>query len=496
MKTKVAVIGSGFAGLVAAAEMARTGSEVILLEKNDSPGGRCRQFKVDGFTFDMGPSWYWMPEVFEQTFNNFGYKTSDFFELKRLDPSYSVFFKENRFDVPADPEVLKRKFEELEKGSGEKLQKFLDEASYKYKVGMEEFVWKPSHGLSEFMDLRIFSSLFKLDMLTSLSSVVRKQFKHPYIREILEFPVLFLGATPWKIPALYSLMNHADLSLGTWYPMGGMYEVIKALLKINEDLGVKILLNSAVTSVETDQKYIKKLNTTSGTYEVDFVINSADYHHFEQQVLNKEDRTYDKNYWDSRTMAPSSLLFYLGLNKKLENLPHHSLFFDEDFKQHAIEIYEKPDWPERPLFYLCAPSTTDPSVAPEEGDNLFLLMPLAPGLTDDPAMHEHYFQIMMDRAEERLGQKIRDKIVYKRSFCLDDFQKDYNAYKGNAYGLANTLMQTAFLKPKMKNKRIKNLLNCGQLTVPGPGMPPSLISGRLVAMEANKILSEHQMKPL
>ena len=489
MKRKVAVIGSGFSGLVAAADMAKSGHEVILLEKNESPGGRSRKFEVDGFTFDMGPSWYWMPEVFEQTFNHFGYKTSDFYELKRLDPSYSVFFKERKFDVPADPEELKRKFEELEPGSGEKLQKFLDEAAYKYKVGMEEFVWKPSHGLSEFMDMRIVSSLFKLDMLTSLSSVVRKQFKHPYIREILEFPVLFLGATPWKIPALYSLMNHADLSLGTWYPMGGMHEVIKGLVKINEDLGVKIVYNSAVTSVITKNKHITSLNTNSGEYEVDFVINSADYHHFEQQVLDMKDRAYNEKYWDNRTIAPSSLLFYLGLNEKLGDIPHHSLFFDEDFKQHAIEIYEKPGWPERPLFYLCAPSVTDPSVAPENCENIFLLMPLAPGLKDDQAMHDHYFDIMLDRAESRLGKKVRDKIVYKRSFCLDDFQKDYNAYKGNAYGLANTLMQTAFLKPKMKNKKIKNLLNCGQLTVPGPGMPPSLISGRLVAMEANKILS-------
>ena len=490
MKKKVAIIGSGFAGLVAAAEMAKSGYEVIVLEKNSCPGGRSRQFKTDGFTFDMGPSWYWMPEVFEQTFNHFGFQTSDFYDLKRLDPSYSVFFKDNRFDVPANPEELKAKFELLEKGSGEKLQKFLDEAAYKYKVGMEEFVWKPSHSLSEFMDLRIVSSLFKLEMLQSLSSVVRKQFKHPHIREILEFPVLFLGATPWKIPALYSLMNHADLCLGTWYPMGGMFEVINALVKINESFGVDIRLNSALKSVEIKDKMITKLFTENDEITADFVINAADYHHFEQNILSPEYRSYDENYWESRTMAPSSLLFYLGINKRLNGIPHHSLFFDEDFTKHAIEIYEKPDWPERPLFYLCAPSVTDPSVAPPNCENIFLLMPLAPGLKDDPAMHDHYFKIMIDRAEKRFGQSIEENIIFKRSFCLDDFTNDYNAFKGNAYGLANTLMQTAFLKPKMKNKKVCNLLNCGQLTVPGPGMPPSLISGRLAAMEAVKILTK------
>lgn len=488
MKSKVIVIGSGFSGLVAAASLAQKGFSVKLLEKNSSIGGRSRQFHDSGFTFDMGPSWYWMPEVFENTFSYFGHKASDFYELQRLDPSYVVKFEDGQFDVPADLNELKKKFDIIEKGSGEVLQKFLDEAAYKYKVGMEEFVWKPSHSVGEFIDPRIFSSVFKLDMLQSLSSVVRKKFKDSRIRRILEFPVLFLGATPWKIPAMYSLMNHADLSLGTWYPKGGMFEIVKALEKICIKEGVEIFVNSAVTSLHFSKNKITTVLSESGEYEADFVINSADYHHFEQNILPLEFRNYNERYWEKRVMAPSSLLYYVGLNKKIPGAVHHTLFFDEDFNRHAVEIYEKPDWPEKPLFYMCCPSATDESVAPTGHENLFFLIPIAPGLKDDKTKHEYYFNLILSRAEERIGFPIRKHIIYRRDFSLNDFSSDYNAFKGNAYGLANTLRQTAFFKPKMRNPKVSNLLNCGQLTVPGPGVPPSLISGRLAAMEAVKML--------
>lgn len=489
MNEKVAVVGSGFSGLVAAASLAKAGYEVVLLEKNTSLGGRARHFKKDGFTFDMGPSWYWMPDVFEQTFESLGYKVSEFFKIDRLDPSYTVFFKDSIFEVPASLNELKEKFENIEKGSGAKLQQFMDEAAYKYKVGMEEFVWKPSHSIAEYMDLRLFSSLFKLQMLRSLSSVVRKKFQDDRIRQILEFPVLFLGATPWNIPAMYSLMNHADLSLGTWYPRGGMSEIVKALEKIIRDLGVTVLSGNAVQSAEVSGNKITKLTTSGGTLSVDFVINSSDYHHFEQEILPESHRVYSESYWQKRVMAPSSLLFYIGVDEKIPNIHHHNLFFDEDFNRHAVEIYEKPAWPDRPLFYACCPSKSDPEVAPAGKENLFLLMPIAPGLNDDKEKHLKYFDIMMDRLESRTDFSIRDKILFKKSYCLDDFSSDYNAFKGNAYGLANTLGQTAFLKPKMKNKKIANLLNCGQLTTPGPGVPPALISGRLAAIEAMKIMN-------
>jgi phytoene desaturase len=491
--SKVIVIGAGFSGLAAASLMAKQGHEVTLLEKNDQAGGRARQFKENGFTFDMGPSWYWMPEVFEDFFGLFNKSSRDFYDLKRLDPSYKVIFgKEDQIDLPAGPENVAELFESMEEGSGKKLNNFLEEAAYKYQVGMDEFVFKPGNSLLEFVDIRVFKSLFKLQMLTPISRIIRHEFKDERIRKILEFPVLFLGATPEKTPALYSLMNYADISLGTWYPIGGFHKVIQAMVDIAVDQGVEIKYSQNVEKIQIDQCFANKVITSNGEYAADVVVAAADYHHVESKLIEKKYQQYTDSYWDSRVMAPSSLLFYLGIDKKLKNLLHHNLFFDEDFGQHAIEIYEDAKWPTAPLFYACCPSITDPTVAPEGKENLFLLMPLAPGLKDSEVEREKYFQVMINRLEELSGQNITDHIIYKRSYAMKDFKNDYNAFKGNAYGLANTLTQTAVLKPKLKSKTVKNLFYCGQLTNPGPGVPPSLISGQVVAKEVEKYIMKNK----
>ena len=487
---RVGIIGSGFSGLAAASCLAKAGFDVTVLEKNSTLGGRARKFEVDGFTFDMGPSWYWMPEVFENYFNIFGKKSSDFYELKRLDPSYDVIFGKNDIvSIPANYNQLKELFESLEQGSGVKLDKFLEEAEYKYTVGMKEFVWKPGNSIFDFADIRVLKSLFKLQMLSSISTQVDKLFKNEKIRDILKFPVLFLGATPENTPALYSLMNYADLKLGTWYPMGGMYKVIEGFVSIAKDLGVKFITNADVKEIVVEESRATKMITDSSSYDFDYIVASADYHHVEQNLLPKKYRMYDQDYWENRTMAPSSLLFYVGLNKKIKGVKHHNLFFDENFARHADEIYTNPTWPTAPLFYLSCPSVTDSSLASDGNENLFMLMPLAPGIKDEPELHEKYFDIMCNRIQKILGVDIRDSIIYKRSYCLNDFISDYNAFKGNAYGLANTLTQTAFLKPKMKSKNIQNLFFTGQLTTPGPGVPPSIISGQVVA---NEIISSHK----
>lgn len=487
MKKKVIVIGSGFAGLAAATSLAQKGYAVTILEKNDTPGGRARQFVADGFTFDMGPSWYWMPDVFEQYFAQFGKTPSDYYDLVRLDPSYGVFFgNEEVMQVPASMQGLEAMFEQYEPGSSANLRAFLTEAEYKYRVGMKEFVHKPSLSILEFADWRIFKSMFRLQMFQSISSHIRKLFKNKKLVQLLEFPVLFLGATPANTPAMYSLMNYADMALGTWYPMGGMFKVIEGMVQLAREMGVKILLNETVKSIYVPNGHATKVITQTGEYDADIVVGGADYHHVEQQLLNAENQDYTEKYWDKRVMAPSSLLFYVGLNKKINNVFHHNLFFDEDFTQHAIEIYENPQWPSKPLFYVCVPSITDASVAPESCENLFILIPVAPDLEDTEAVREDYFNRVMDRFENLTGQNIRSHIVYKRSFAHRDFESDYNAYKGNAYGLANILLQTAFLKPRMRSKKVNNLFYTGQLTTPGPGMPPSLISGQVVAKEILK----------
>ena len=487
MSKKVVVIGSGFSGLSAACFLAKQGYEVTVLEKNDSIGGRARKFSAEGFTFDMGPSWYWMPEVFENFFNAFGKKVSDYYELVRLDPSYKIYFSESDImDVPAKQQDLYDMFEKYEKGSSEKLDTFLNEAAYKYKVGMEEFVYKPGHNLMEFADTRVLSSLFKLQMFSSISKTIRSNFQNDKLRQLLEFPVLFLGATPENTPALYSLMNYADMKLGTWYPKGGMHKIIEGFASLARELGVKIKLNEKVEEIIIPNGQAKQVRTTNNEFECEVLVGGADYHHIEQQLLTKEHRMYSADYWDKRVMAPSSLLFYLGVNKRLKNLEHHNLFFDADFEKHAEEIYTNPAWPSDPLFYACVPSLTDDSVAPEGMENLFVLIPLAPNIEDTEENREKYYHIVMDRLEKNTGQSIKDCVVYKRSFAHRDFKEDYNSFKGNAYGLANTLLQTAFLKPKMRSKKVPNLFYTGQLTTPGPGVPPSIISGEVVAKEVAK----------
>lgn len=485
----IVVIGSGIAGLSAASVLAKEGYQVTILEKNDQAGGRARLWGKDGFKFDMGPSWYWMPDVFDNYFALFGKKTSDFYDLKRLDPGYQIYFgKDDVMEIPASMEKLEQLFEQEEPGSSKNLREFLKQAAYKYKVGMGEYVFRPSHSITEFIDFRLIKESFRIQMLTSMSKHVRKYFKSPKLIKLLEFPVLFLGATPQNTPAMYSMMNYADLALGTWYPMGGMNEIVKAMVKTAQEQGVEIKLNHEVLKIETENGKVKYLITNLGIINADFVIAGADYEHVDQSLLEKADRNYDEKYWNSRTMSPSSLLFYIGLNKKLEGIQHHNLFFDEDFELHAEEIYTNPKWPQKPLFYVSCTSVTDSSVAPEGCENLFFLMPVAPDLKDDEKTREHYFNLMIDRFEKITGQQIRDAIVLKRGYAHTDFIADYHSYKGNAYGLANTLSQTAFFKPAMKSKKIKNLLFTGQLTVPGPGVPPSLISGQIAAQEAIKLL--------
>jgi len=483
----IIVIGAGFAGLSAACVLAKAGFKVTVLERNDQPGGRARVWEKDGFKFDMGPSWYWMPDVFENFFVLFGKKPQDFYELERLDPAYRIYWgKNDALDVPAAMPELEALFESIEPGSTKGLRKFLAQAEYKYKVGMGEYVFRPSHAITEFIDLNLIRKSFSMQLLTSMSRHVRRYFKDPKLIKLLEFPVLFLGARPQDTPAMYSMMNYADLVLGTWYPMGGMNEIVKAIVSVAEELGVEIKLNTEVAKIEVVNEKVSYVVTDKGLFEADFVIAGADYEHVDQELIDKPSQNYDRKYWESRTMSPSALLFYIGTNKKVAGIKHHNLFFDEDFEQHANEIYTDPKWPEKPLFYVCCPSKTDDTVAPSGCENLFFLIPLAPGLEDTEALRGEYFELLMNRFEKITGVNIRDNIIVKRSYAMNDFKADYHSFKGNAYGLANTLNQTAFFKPAMRAKHIKNLLFTGQLTVPGPGVPPAIISGQVAAGEAMK----------
>lgn len=492
MNRKVIIIGSGFAGLSAASFMAKAGWNVTVIEKQATPGGRARQLHAAGFVFDMGPSWYWMPDVFERYFRCFGKNVSDYYQLKRLDPSYRVYYPDGPMDMPADFSALQKLFDSVEPGSGRQLEKFLAEAKYKYETGMNNLVFKPGQSFSEFLDAGLMKGLLKLDVFRSMKSHVARHFHHPKLVELMEFPVLFLGALPENTPALYSLMNYADIQGGTWYPEGGMYSIVKAMYSLAKELGVVFRFEETVTEILVEQGAAKQVKTRNKqgacqVYAADVVIGGADYHHIETKLLPEAYRTYTDEYWEKRVMAPGCILYYVGLNKKLNNIRHHSLFFDTSFAVHGEEIYRTKQWPAEPLFYVSATSVTDPGTAPEGCENLFLLIPVAAGLKDDTeALRNHYFDKIVGRMEQHFGQSIKDAIVFQQSFALSDFITEYNAFKGNAYGLANTLRQTAVLKPSCRSKKLRNLFYTGQLTVPGPGVPPSLISGEVVAGEVVK----------
>lgn len=485
----VVVIGSGFAGLSAASFMAKAGWKVIVIEKNETPGGRARQLKEDGFTFDMGPSWYWMPDVFERYFSLFGKKVDTYYDLKRLNPSYRIYWGKDYSDVPSDFEELKSLFESIEKGSGKKLDQYLAGAAYKYETGINNLVHKPGLSVGEFIEWQTIKGVFKLDVFNSIKKHISKYFKHPRLQQMMEFPVLFLGALPEDTPALYSLMNYADIKGGTWYPEGGMYAVVDAMYKLAVELGVQFRFSENVTAITVEAEKAKKVITDNNIYLPDAVISGADYHFTETSLLPPASQSYTEAYWNKRVMAPSCILYYVGLNKKLNNIQHHSLFFDVSFEEHGKEIYKSKKWPVNPLFYVNAPSVTDPQTAPPGCENLFFLIPVAAGLRgDDEVLREQYFNLIVKRMEVLINQPIMESIVYKKSYSVSNFVSDYNSFKGNAYGLANTLMQTAVLKPSCRSKKVKNLFYTGQLTVPGPGVPPSLISGEVVAKQVIKIL--------
>ncbi|KAF2330299.1 phytoene desaturase family protein [Flavobacterium daemonense] len=479
MTKTIIILGSGFSALAASCYLAKQGHAVTIYEKNPTIGGRARQFKKDGFTFDMGPSWYWMPDVFDRFFQDFGKKTSDYYELIKLNPAYRVYFGVNDFvSIYDNLTKIKSVFETIEKGSGDKLHEFIDQAKSNYDIAIKDLVYRP--GVSPLELLTPKTALKLNQFLSNVSQDIRKKFKNERLIQILEFPVLFLGAKPTKTPSFYNFMNYADFGLGTWHPKTGMFDVVRGIEKLALELGVTIKTNSSVEKIIVENKTAIGVVINGEIIKADLILSGADYQHTET-LLDKEHRAYSEKYWESRIFAPSSLLFFIGFNKKIENISHHALFFDVDFDEHAKAIYDDPKWPKAPLFYANFPSKTDLTAAPEGMESGFFLIPLAPGIEDNEELREQYFEKIVTRFEQLTQQKIKNNIIFKKSFCKNDFVTDYNAYKGNAYGMANTLLQTAFLRPKLKSKKVRNLYFTGQLTVPGPGVPPALISGKLVA---------------
>ena len=479
MKNKIAIIGSGFSALSAACYLAKSGNDVTVYEKNAAIGGRARQLKKDGFTFDMGPSWYWMPDVFERFFGDFNKKPSDYYELIKLDPAYRVYYGINDFISIADNlDKIVAEFENIELGSGKILRAFITEAKSNYDIAIKKLVYRPGVSPLELITLETAAKVNQF--FSTISKDVRKKFKNQRLIQILEFPVLFLGAKPSDTPSFYSFMNYADFGMGTWHPKTGMYDVVNGMIELAKELGVKFELNAAIDKIILENNKAVAISVNHKIINADIILSGADYHHTET-LLDEKFRQYSEQYWSSRVFAPSSLLFYVGFDRKIDNISHHALFFDVDFDQHAKDIYDEPKWPDEPLFYANFPSKTDLTAAPDGMESGFFLIPLAPGITDTEDLRELYFDKIITRFERLTSQSLKNNIIFKLSFCKNDFVNEYNSYKGNAYGMANTLLQTAFLRPKLKSKKVENLFFTGQLTVPGPGVPPALISGKLVS---------------
>ena len=484
MSKKIAIIGSGFSALAASCYLAKDGFDVTVFEKNNTIGGRARQLKKEGFTFDIGPTWYWMPDVFERFFADFDKTPSDYYTLKKLNPAYSVYFgKDDYITIEDTIEKIHKAFEKEESGSSKKLEKFIENAKNNYDVAIKDLVYRP--GVSP-LELVTPVTIKKINQfLSTIKKDVRKEFKNNRLAQILEFPVLFLGAKPSNTPSFYSFMNYADFGIGTFHPKQGMYQVVLAIETLAKSLGVKIKTNASVDKIIIDNGKTSGIISNGETYHFDVLLSGADYHHTET-LLDAKYRQYSEQYWSKKVFAPSSLLFYVGFDKKLKNVNHHTLFFDVDFDAHAKDIYDNPKWPKNPLFYASFPSITDKSAAPNGKEAGIFLIPLAPGIEDTKELRDEYFNKIINRFENLTSQNVRASVIFKESFCVNDFISDYNSYKGNAYGMANTLLQTAFLRPKLKSKKVDNLYFTGQLTVPGPGVPPALISGKLVSQLINK----------
>ncbi len=487
---KTVIVGAGFGGLAAAALLARDGADVTVLEKNEQAGGRASVHSDAGFTFDMGPSWYLMPDVFERFFAEFGRTPADFVELKRLDPSYRIFFGDGTMvDIPAETEKTIALFDTFEDGGGEKLRRYLRSAESLYTLTMQDLLYRDYRSVLDFVSGRLlFQGPKLLSSFEHLDRFVGRYFESDYARKIVQYSIGFLGGAPSNTPALYHIMSHIDLTLGVFYPEGGIRAVVDSVRRLGEEHGVEFRYNEPATRVVVKDDRAVAVETPEGRYPADVVLVNADYAHAELSLLDVASRTYDAEYWAKRVLAPSAMVLYLGLDRKVEGLAHHTLLLEKDWEQGFETLFDpaKMAWPENPSYYVNVPSKTDTTAAPPGGEALFVLVPLAPGLPDTPERRQALRDRLLSHLEETLGEPIRDAIVTERCFALDDFTERYNAYRGTALGLSHTLFQTALWRPAHRSRKVANLYYSGQYTHPGIGVPMTLISSQIVAREIKK----------
>jgi phytoene desaturase len=492
-ESTVAVVGGGFGGLSAACYLADAGLDVTLLEKNDQLGGRASRLERDGFTFDMGPSWYLMPDVFERFFGHFGRSPEEFYELEPLDPHYRIFFKDgDRVDARGDGDHMREVFESYEPGAGEAFDEYLETSQHHYETAMEKFVYEDRSRLRDWVDPDVMRAApIGLRLVGSMQSHVENYFDHPKLQQIMQYTLVFLGGAPHNTPALYNIMSHVDFNLGVYYPRpkestergtgtGGIGAVVDGVAELGDQLGVTYETGTEVTGVTRAKKGFV-VDTVDGEYRPDYVVSNADYAHTERDLLPTHERQYDDDYWDSRTYAPSAFLIYMGVEGDVDPLAHHTLVLPEDWDSHFESIFEEPGWPDEPAYYLCVPSETDDAVAPEGHSNLFVLVPIAPDLHDGDEVRQEYREKILADIAANTGVDLRDRVVVEEQFAVSDFVERYNATDGTALGLAHTLRQTALLRPSNRSSAVDGLYFTGSFTTPGIGVPMCLISGEHAA---------------
>ncbi|MFW5703315.1 MAG: phytoene desaturase family protein [Patescibacteria group bacterium] len=499
------VIGAGIAGLATAALLAKDGHQVTVLEKNANIGGRARTFQQDGFTFDMGPSWYHMPEAFEHFFALFGKSIPDVYQLEKLDPQYRVFFPDTK-EITVYPDGLKNYhlFEELDPGSAKRVDTFLAEARKQYELSRDLVLYRNFTKATDFFNPELLVKGRHFTILRTMEQEVKRVTSNRYLQRLLMFTVLFLGGSPNKTPGMFSMMTYLDLGVGAYYPQGGIGTVILALEKLCHEHGVTIQTDTEVTacsfassstksngSAQTGSPAITQVTTVNGqTYQPDIVVSNADYPFFETEVLPIEHQTYPDNYWEKKTLAPSSFILYLGVQGKLKKACHHTLFLEFEWDQFFDEVFQGDSFPTSPSFYMSCISKTDPNMAPKGDENVFVTVQCSPYVNDTDQVREEYARYIINRIEERLGEKFANRIVMQRIFSPRDFKQDYHAYKGTAIGLANILTQSAYFRPQNRSKKLANLYYTGQYTHPGVGMPMTLISAELVAQRIDEDLAQ------
>ncbi len=485
---EILIIGAGFGSLAAAALLAKEGYQVTVLEKNEQPGGRASSHSAKGFRFDMGPSWYMMPDVFEKFFAQFGKKAEDFYKLIPLKTQYRVFFDDaTHIDITHDVSHNRATFEKLEPGSGKKFDTYLQESKEKYEISMSSVLYKNLDSFFDLINLPMAKNGRKMGIFQPMHSYISRFFTHPKIQQILEYNLVFLGCSPKNAPSLFSLMTHVDFNLGVWYPEGGITAVVNAFEKLGKQYGVKYIYNNPVEKIVVKNGLVTHLKTATKTYKADIVISNADYWFTENILSDQTMRTYSQEYWDKKTMAPSAFVLYLGVKGKLPKLQHHSLYFGKDWSKHFTDVFSTPRWPIEPSIYINKASATDNSVAPANHENLMILVPIAPGLEENESWRRHYAEFIIDFLEEKLSLNLKKNIVYQKIFSVSDFSARYNSFKGNALGgLAHTLFQSAIWRPNNRSKKIQNLFFVGANTVPGIGVPPAIISAHLVLDRVKK----------